>query len=479
MSLKTPISVLANKVREKGLIPLFLDFEEKELDYEALEVVCKVHGKYTTKARLINRGNGCLKCAGVERGKRRRFTLESVKDAAEILGLKLVSPSFVSESGPQILKFACNIHGEFEQDHLVIIRGRGCPRCGHESGGAKNTKSTCEFKDEVAHTGYELVSEYVNSSTKIQMKCQIHGVFEILPSDLLGGHKCQKCSLSYSGPQSELYGFVKGLCPDAVVNTRIVIRPMELDIYIPSLSLAIEYCGLYWHSEEKKGKKYHLEKLKKCNASGIRLITVFEDEWLKRKDQVKNFILSSLGKNDIKLQARKCKIGTPTKKEARDFLEENHIQGAAQFTVGFGLYHDGLLVGVITGNRHHRGINNADLVLNRLAFASRVSIAGGSSKLLKSLVSYAKANGYSKIISWSDNRWSEGNVYLKMGFTRSEDLGPDYSYFKKQSRVSKQSCQKKRLMRLTEVHSTEAEMAKSLGYGRIWDCGKIRWQLLI
>jgi hypothetical protein len=66
-----------------------------------------------------------------------------------------------------------------------------------------------------------------------------------------------------------------------------------------------------------------------------------------------------------------------------------------------------------------------------------------------------------------------------MGFTLEEELPPDYSYTDGHNRFSKQSCQKKHLIKKGAVGNTEKEMAKSIGYGRIWDCGKKRWSLLL
>ena len=108
--------------------------------------------------------------------------------------------------------------------------------------------------------------------------------------------------------QKEIFDFINSFYPDTVYDTRKVISPLELDIYIPSLKLAIEYCGLYWHSEEYKENSYHYDKMKFCNEKGIRLITIFEDEWLKRQDQVKNLLKSVINKNEFKIMGRKTKI---------------------------------------------------------------------------------------------------------------------------------------------------------------------------
>ncbi len=402
------------------------------------------------------------------------------------------------------------------------FKGKGA-RCGICSGNYKKTIE--EVKEAFRKEGYSLVSDtYKDNHTKIEVLCPlnhrclltytgfvhagnrcttcsglkqytIEQVREVVTNNCPKGHlwqvsvghfvshktRCPICSNNgTSKPQIEVFNFVKQFYPDAIENDRSLISPKQLDIFIPSLNLAIEYCGLYWHSEPNRDRLYHHNKMTACNEKGIRLITIFEDEWLERQDQVKNFLLSVLGKNEIKLMARKTELREVPKKEASSFLEQNHIQGSTTFRVALGLYHQNELVGVITGNQHHRQGHEYLFVLNRLAFKSNVSISGGSSKLLKALIDYAKSNGFDTMISWSDNRWSEGKVYEAMGFELTEELGPDYSYVTGQTRVSKQSCQKKHLIKKGakgDMSMTEKELALTLGLQRIWDCGKKRWSI--
>lgn len=62
-------------------------------------------------------------------------------------------------------------------------------------------------------------------------------------------------------------------------NTKRIISPNELDIYIPAIKLAIEYNGLFWHSTKHiSDKDYHLNKSVECRKLGIRLIHVYEFE---------------------------------------------------------------------------------------------------------------------------------------------------------------------------------------------------------
>jgi GNAT superfamily N-acetyltransferase len=338
----------------------------------------------------------------------------------------------------------------------------------------------------VESLGYALITDtYVNNKTKMHLICPNKHILNMSYQSFKGynnrkGHRCPKCTNSgTSRAEKEIFDFVKSFYSDAVGNSHEIIEPYELDIFIPSLNLAIEYCGLYWHSEEYREKNYHLKKMRLCNEKGIRLITIFEDEWLERQDQVKNFLLSAINKNELKVMGRKTEVRVVPKPEAVAFLDDTHIQGSPLFEVAFGLYHNNELVGITTGNKHHRQGHGSLFVLNRLAFKSNISVSGGSSKLLKALLGYAKEKGYSRLISWSDNRWSEGNVYEKTGFELTETLPPDYSYVLREKRISKQSCQKKNLLKKGAVGNTENEMALSLGLYRIWDCGKKRWEIFL
>lgn len=258
-------------------------------------------------------------------------------------------------------------------------------------------------------------------------------------------------------------------------TNRTILDGREIDLYDDELKIGFEYCGLYWHNElsgEPKTRKYHHSKYKKCESKGIRLITIFEDEWIKRNNQCKNFIKSVLNKNSIKIFARKCEIRQVEKIEYQAFCENYHIQGANNLAIiCYGLFYNGEMIGGISLGKHHR--NGKELILDRLCFKDDISVTGGSSKLFKACVNWAKENGFTTIGSWSDNRWSAGGVYKKLGFILENDGGPDYSYVditKKCRRRSKQSQRKpKGEMR------TEREICLEKGLVRIWDCGKKKW----
>lgn len=254
------------------------------------------------------------------------------------------------------------------------------------------------------------------------------------------------------------------------------------DIAVESHKIAIEFCGLHWHNEKSpspRDKKYHKIKLDLAEEKGYRLITIFEDEWRTRNSQVKNFLKSVFNKNTIKIGARKTKVMPLTSQEANLFLTDYHLQKHGKTWVSFGLYFENNLLAALTLGHHHRQSHpsNSAIVLNRLVFKGNVSIAGGANKLFGAAKQWASANGFKKIISWSDNRWSQGNIYKVMGFNLAENLPPDYAYVKQNaatSRIPKQSRQK--AMTNHPAQMTEAEQAEADGLAKIWDCGKKRWE---
>ncbi len=338
------------------------------------------------------------------------------------------------------------------------------------------------IKTTLLERGFEYVSGFQSKTKSFVIKClACKNIRETSKIHTVIKNSCQSCNgcNRTSGPEIEIKEWIKGLgLKVEKYKFKNRIGGSEIDIYMPELKIGIEYCGLYWHNENSptpREEGYHHYKMVKAANDGIRLITIFGDEWFERNSQVKNFLLSVLHKNPVKIMGRKTKIDIISKEKTRDFLDLYHIQGASSSKIAFGLHYNEELVGVITGDKHHRGGTDNVLVLNRLAFKDGVSVSGGSSKLLKALLDYAKLNGYNSVISWSDNRWSVGNVYNKTGFIMEEELRPDYSYVFRSNRISKQSCQKKHLLEKGGIGETEREMAQSLGYARIWDCGKKRW----
>jgi len=69
---------------------------------------------------------------------------------------------------------------------------------------------------------------------------------------------------------------------EIITNSRTIIKPKEIDIYLPEYKLAIEYNGIYWHRPEVYGDKeqwiaYHLNKINMCKDKDIQLLHLWEN----------------------------------------------------------------------------------------------------------------------------------------------------------------------------------------------------------
>lgn len=265
-------------------------------------------------------------------------------------------------------------------------------------------------------------------------------------------------------------------------SDRSILGTQEIDLYSEKLGLAIEYCGLFWHNENSKTKRdkaYHKHKLDECLKQNIRLLTIFEDEWLQKNQVVKNILASSIGHYKQKIFARNTKSQILDKATGKAFIEMYHLQGQKKTgTVYFGLIYKEELVGVMSFAPHHR--SSRKIVLDRLCFKDGIQIIGGASKLLSIGKKWMKDQKRRSLISWSDNRWSQGTVYKKLGFVLDGNLLPDYSYVKTKNpkeRIPKQSMTKAKMG--CPIETKEKDFALELGFSRIWDCGKKRWKLEI
>lgn len=296
------------------------------------------------------------------------------------------------------------------------------------------------------------------------------------------GNKCPKCSgTMYSTGEKEILAFIKDISSKKEViynNYRDIDGISEIDIYIPSKHIAFEYNGLYWHSEEFAGKKKHLDKLNKCADNGIRLITIFEDEWLHKREIVKSKISNILGiPSERKIYARKCEVREISYDIKNTFLEENHILGKDSSATKLGLFFKNELVSVMTfcnirkslGNNYSEGL----FELSRFASKLDTSVIGGFSKIFTYFI---RNYEFTSIITYADLRWSEGNIYSVCNFEFSHVSDPSYWYIKNHRRFHRYGFRKNVLSTRLNVFDdelTEYQNMYANGYKRIWDCGQL------
>ena len=303
--------------------------------------------------------------------------------------------------------------------------------------------------------------------------------------------KCYPIKTSSSIIQEELKQFLVELDVCFEENNKGVISPLEIDFYIPKHKLAIELNGNYWHSELAGGKnrKYHLNKTILCNKKEIKLIHIFEDEWVLKKEIVKSRLKNLLNKTSVKIFARKCVVVNIDNNQKSEFLNLNHIQGNSTDRVRIGLMFKNEIVSVMTFSklRVALGGENKEGVYELSRFCSKLetNIVGGFNKLLSCFVKEYKPK---KIITYADCRWSGVNkkdtVYDKAGFKFVSKTPPSFFHISK-----KDYCQRKHRFSMAkhlmlkkfggDAIKTGWQLAQENGYDRIWDCGTLKFEKLI
>lgn len=282
---------------------------------------------------------------------------------------------------------------------------------------------------------------------------------------------------NYSTGEVSMAEFVKEHYSGIIeLNTRSVISPLELDIYLPDLKLAIEYNGTYWHSElSGKDKKYHISKMQQCNDKGIRLIQVTDVEWITKRNIIESKIIQALKQTGTKIYARKCEIVEVSNAVAREFQDNTHVQGSCNARYNYGLQYEGEIVALMTFSkpRYH---NKFQYEMIRYSTKLNTSVVGGASRLLKHFI---RVISPISIISYCDLRYGTGNMYEQIGMTFAYSTPPNYKYFKRNSGscpelYTRVAFQKHKLASKLEVFNpdlTEYQNMIANGYDRIWDCG--------
>lgn len=281
-------------------------------------------------------------------------------------------------------------------------------------------------------------------------------------------------SYNKSNAEIELKNFLNSLTSYNFQSVKIHYnsRRFELDCYCKNLKIAFEYNGMFWHSTKNIiDKNYHIDKTKWCKEQGIRLVHIFEHEWLYKQDLVKSRIKSILGINN-KIFARKCYVQKISSDESRSFMNKNHIQGNTNSPIRYGLFYKDELVSCMTFSKS-RFNQKYQFELVRYCSIQGYNVVGGASKILSQFIKDWKP---STIVSYCDLRWNTGNLYTTMGFALSHTSPPNYWYFniKTGELESRMKYQKHKLSKLLENFDKNLTEEKNMdihNFFKLYDCG--------
>lgn len=293
---------------------------------------------------------------------------------------------------------------------------------------------------------------------------------------------CPECQAKtfVSQAETDIANYLKDLGLAVEQSNRKLLKGKELDIYIPEKKFAVEFNGLFWHSEGAgKGKSYHHDKWLQCKLLDVQLVQVWEDEWVRNPEQVKQMLAHKLGFSSQKrVYARSTQVCLVDTGIAKAFLEKNHIQGFASGSYYLALTekNDDTVLALLVLRKE----SGEDNVLNIIRYATAANVVGGFTKLLKHA---EKVYSPESFITFADHCVSDGGLYESNGFVADKILSPDYMYVVKGERKHKFGYRLKRFQNdpelLWEPNLTERELAALNGLERIWDAGKTRYRKFV
>ena len=467
------------------------------------------------------RNQGCPKCASIkrnveksERDKDKRvypdwFINELADEEAKI---KAKDKDLKSEDR---VKFKCekgHIYESSVGNHIRIKdmqKKHGCPICGMQ----KSINGTINSaKDKRKDYPQWFIDELVNeedkelaktrkltTNEKVMFRCQKGHVYEQnvhlhLKSDGSKGCSCPYCSNNRSKAELEIEDYIAslGFKTEHRRFTSSIMPNFEIDIFIPEQNIGIEYNSIYYHKtlpveDNSKDKNYHLNKFKSCKENGIRLISIFEQDYRgEKKEKILSFLKDALLNNQKRVFARKCEVRSVSREMKTQFFDTYHIsKDSSQGTICYGLFYNNELIscmsfGKLRGqNALKDKVGHFELV--RFVTKNGIQVVGGASKLF---TAFLREYNPKYILCYSDNTFFTGSTYKQLGFkfVNNGESSLNYQWVSKNDCKERQSCMVFKLLKKYPEYlncnitgSKEDYIMQDLGYYKIYRCGNSKW----
>ena len=281
---------------------------------------------------------------------------------------------------------------------------------------------------------------------------------------------CPNCFKNISNPERIIISFLKENGFSFETNNRVIIKPFEIDIYIPKNKIGIEVNGIYFHTfeklieerglTEKQAKNYHRLKWILANKKSIRLIQFWDTEILRKRNVVFSIIGSALDINK-KIYARDCKIVELDEDTAYNFFLENHIADTPVISKTFALVYGDEIVSAISVGKARFGLNGYEIY--RFTNKNGITTVGGLGKLVKHIVNSLKVK---VLFSYVDLRIFDGKGFENLGFELVKITKPDYFYTKDFINL----IPRERFMK-QKTGVNEREYVEKYGYKKIFGVG--------
>lgn len=341
----------------------------------------------------------------------------------------------------------------------------------------------------------EFIGVYPNGSYMWRFECDCGNKDYIADrSNVVSGYttRCNKCSdITHRGSKGELeiLDYIKSIDNTLYIeqHNRSVLNGHEIDIYIPSLAVGIEYNGSAFHASinnvyDNKDKMYHQNKFIMAKNNGIHLISIFDIDWDRKQDKIKEYIKDIILNKNV-IYARKCRVERIAWQEYKKFCEKCHLQGASLKNITthmYGLVYDDEIVSVMGfGTPRFIKKDGVTYELHRYCTKAGITVVGGANRLHKAFV---KEVNPSKIRSYSDNDFFTGSIYNNLGY-EYDSMSLSYYWCLNGNYIAREKCQAHKLKELypklyeesNDSRNREDFIMGKLGAKKVYRCGNTKW----
>lgn len=234
---------------------------------------------------------------------------------------------------------------------------------------------------------------------------------------------------------------------DFVQHSRTVLRPKELDFWIPAYNIGIECNGLWWHSGEIQREK-GFWKLEEAGKLGIRLLTFWEDDIRNYPEKIEHIINNTI-QNVSKIpsvEEDSIKIKEISIENSKEFIKENTLKRYCNSSVRVGVFKNDELIGIANAKKKD------DTLLT-----SCVSWKSEREQVLKGIVKYIKHhyNSIRKIDIFVDRETESINDFDCLDFIKLKETQSSYTWFdpwNPKFRISKDKIQGKKIEKLNKCY---------------------------
>lgn len=289
--------------------------------------ICPLGHSYDARISDRKKGNGCPYCSNPAKrvlvGFNDLATTNPEMAAEWDYERNKKTPQEVTKGNNTSVFWKCPLgHSYRQQINVRTGQGCGCPYCSNPP------KQVLSGFNDLAYKYPELLSRWDYEKNKKRpeeilpgsrynawWKCELGHSYQAPIHDITSGNGCSVCAKEKrtSFPELAIYYYLKKAYPDTVSGDKRLLNGLELDVYIPSLKTAIEYDGTHWHLDSNRDKN----KARVCEANGIRLIRVKEEDSRVSSESLQDTYYYRYGKWDELSEIIRCillSVGTSKEK---------------------------------------------------------------------------------------------------------------------------------------------------------------------